>query len=177
MLFVPLTVYVYSCIVGCTKGYMLIIYVYYYMQLATATISSRLRSIMWLWGALREDKYGRTMQQHWILFWILSFLLNASQELFEIVIHFYWLQKKNKSCATNNTGLKEQYIRHIRLNHRHRQSTEVFECHNKTVTRKTSLQRRRLRLSGKHCLNFVFPLITKTLGPVCLGCEESASSV
>ena len=24
-----------------------------------------------------------------------NFILNASQELFEIVIHFYWLQKKN----------------------------------------------------------------------------------
>ena len=55
---------------------------------------------------------------------------------------------KNKSCATNNTGRKEQYILHSRLNHRHRQITEVFECHNKTVTRQTSLQRRRRRLSG-----------------------------
>ena len=106
-----------------------------------------------------------------------NFILNASQELFEIVIHFYWLQKKNKnknkSCATNNTGRKEQYILHSRLNHRHRQITEVFECHNKTVTRQTSLQRRRRRLSGKHCLKFVFRLKTKTLGPVCLGCEAS----
>ena len=64
--------------------------------------------------------------------------------------------KQNKSCATNNAGRKEQYIPHSRLHHRHRQSTEVFECHKKTVTRKTSLQRRRRRLSGKHCLNFVF---------------------
>ena len=86
-------------------------------------------------------------------------------------------KKQNKSCATNNPGRKEQYIPHSRLNHRHRQSTEVFECHKKTVTRKTSLQRRRRRLSGKHCLNFVFPLKTKTLGPVCLGCEASSSCV
>ena len=109
-----------------------------------------------------------------------NFIVNASQELFEIVIHFYWLQKRkqtNKSCATNNTGRKEQYIRHSRLNHRHRQSTEVFECHKKTVTRKTSLRRRRRRLSGKHCLNFVFQLKTKTLGPVSLGCEASSSCV
>ena len=79
--------------------------------------------------------------------------------------------KKKKSCATNNTGRKEQYIRHSLLNHRHRQSTEVFECHKNTVTRQTSLQRRRRRLFGKHCSNFVFPVKTKTLGPVCLGCE------
>ena len=57
----------------------------------------------------------------------------------------------------NNTGRKEQYITHSRLNHRHRQSTEVFGCHKKTVTRKTSLQRRRRRLSGKHCLKLRFP--------------------
>ena len=56
-----------------------------------------------------------------------------------------------------HSGRKEQYIRHSRLNHRHRQSTEVFECHNKTVTRQSSLQRRRRRLSGKHCLNFENP--------------------
>ena len=35
-------------------------------------------------------------------------------------------KKKKKSCATNNTGRKEQYIPHSPLNHRHRQSTEVF---------------------------------------------------
>ena len=35
-------------------------------------------------------------------------------------------KQKKKSCATNNTGRKEQYIPHSPLNHRHRQSTEVF---------------------------------------------------
>ena len=55
---------------------------------------------------------------------------------------------------------------------------EVFECHNKTVTRQTSLQRKSRRLSGKlHCLNFLFPTENETLGPVCLGCEASLSCV
>ena len=58
------------------------------------------------------------------------------------------------------------------------QITEVFECHNKTVTRQSSSQRKSRRLSGKlHCLNFVFPAENETLGPVCLGCEASSSSV
>ena len=126
---------------------------------------------MWLWGALRKDKYGRTMQQHWILcssrFLYQMQDKNCSRSLFT----FTGFKKKKKSCATNNTGRKEQYIRHSLLNHRHRQSTEVFECHKNTVTRQTSLQRRRRRLFGKHCSNFVFPVKTKTLGPVCLGCE------
>ena len=62
-----------------------------------------------------------------------KFIVNASQELFEIVIYFYWLKKKKKkkSCATNNTGRKEQYIRHSRLNHRHRQSTEGLNAINR----------------------------------------------
>ena len=55
---------------------------------------------------------------------------------------------------------------------------EVFDCHNKTVIRQSSSQRKSRRLSGKlHCLNFVFPTENKTLGPVCLGCEASSSSV
>ena len=54
------------------------------------------------------------------------------------------------------------------------QITEVFECHNETVTS----QRKSLRLSGKlHCLNFVFPPEDETLGPVCLGYQSSSSSV
>ena len=56
------------------------------------------------------------------------------------------------------------------------QITEVFECHNKTVTRQSSLQGKSRRLSGKlHCLNFVFPAENETLDPVCLGCEASLS--
>ena len=55
------------------------------------------------------------------------------------------------------------------------QITEVLECHNKTVTRLSSSQRKSRRLSGKlHCLNFVFPAENETLGPVCLGCEASS---
>ena len=58
------------------------------------------------------------------------------------------------------------------------QITEVFECHNKTVTRQTSTQRKSRRLSGKlHCLNFVFSAENETLGPVCLGYKASSSSV
>ena len=58
------------------------------------------------------------------------------------------------------------------------QITEVFECHNKTVTRQTSSQGKSRRLSGKlHCLNFVFHAENETPGPVCLGCEASSSSV
>ena len=34
----------------------------------TLSIAYRRRNMMWLWGALTEDKYGRTLQQHWILF-------------------------------------------------------------------------------------------------------------
>ena len=94
---------------------------------------------------------------------------NYSRSLFTFT-GFKKTKEKHQSCATNNKGRKEQYIRHGPLNHRHRQSTEVFEFYNKTVTRKTSLQRGRRRLSRKHCLNFVFPLKTKTLGLVCLGC-------
>ena len=80
-------------------------------------------------------------------------------------------KKKKAVRRIIHAGRKEQYIRHSRLNHRHRQSTKVFECHKNTVTRQTSLQRRRRRLFGKHCLNFFFPVKTKTLGPVYLGCE------
>ena len=58
------------------------------------------------------------------------------------------------------------------------QITEVFECHNKTVTRESSSQRKSRRLSGKlQCLNFVFPSENETLGLVCLGCEASSSSL
>ena len=58
------------------------------------------------------------------------------------------------------------------------QITEVFECHNKTVTRESSSQRKSRRLSGKlQCLNFVFPAENETLGLVCLGCEASSSSL
>ena len=43
---------------------------------------------------------------------------------------------------------------------------------------KSSLQRKSRLLSGKlYCLNFVFPAENETLGPVCLGCEASSSSV
>jgi len=53
------------------------------------------------------------------------------------------------------------------------QITEVLECHNKTVTRQSSSQRKSRCLSGKlHCLNFVFPAKSETLGPVCLGCDH-----
>ena len=48
----------------------------------------------------------------------------------------------------------------------------------KTVPRQSSSKRKSRRLSGKlHCLNFVFPAENETLGPVCLGCEASSSSV
>ena len=59
------------------------------------------------------------------------------------------------------------------------QITEVFECHNKTVTRRSSSKSaKRRRLYGKlHCLNFVFPAEDETLGTVCLGCETSSSPV
>ena len=58
------------------------------------------------------------------------------------------------------------------------QITEVFECHNKTVARQISSQRKSRRLSGKlHCLNIVFPAENETLGPVCLGCKASSSFV
>ena len=58
------------------------------------------------------------------------------------------------------------------------QITDVFEYPNKTVTRQSSSQRKSRRPSGKlHCLNFVFPAENETLGPVCLGCEASSSSV
>ena len=58
------------------------------------------------------------------------------------------------------------------------QITEVFECHNKTVTRQSSSQRKSRRLFGKlHCLNFVFPAENETLNLVCLGYEASSSSV
>ena len=62
------------------------------------------------------------------------------------------------------------------------QITEVFECHNKTVTRQSSSQRESRRLSKKlHCLNFVFPSKTKPLAqstsvarrrrrPICCRC-------
>ena len=54
----------------------------------------------------------------------------------------------------------------------------VFYSHNKTLTRQTSSQRKIRRLSGKlHCLKFVFSAENETLGPVCLGCEASSSSV
>ena len=58
------------------------------------------------------------------------------------------------------------------------QITDVFECPNKTITRQSSSQRKSRRPSGKlHCLSFVFPAENETLGPVCLGCEASSSSV
>ena len=57
------------------------------------------------------------------------------------------------------------------------QITDVFECHNKTVTRQSSSQRKIRRLSGKlHCLNIVFPVKNETLDPVCRGYETSSSS-
>ena len=53
------------------------------------------------------------------------------------------------------------------------QITEVLECHNKTVTRQSSSQRKSRCLSGKlHCLNFIFLAESETLGPVCLGCDH-----
>ena len=53
------------------------------------------------------------------------------------------------------------------------QITEVFKCHNKTVARQSSSQRKSRRLSGKlHCLNFVFPTENKTLDPVCIGLQR-----
>ena len=61
------------------------------------------------------------------------------------------------------------------------QIADVFKCPNKTVTRQSSSQRKSRRPSGKrrklHCLNFVFPAENETLGPICLGCEASSSSV
>ena len=52
------------------------------------------------------------------------------------------------------------------------QITELFECPDKTVTRKSSSQRKSRRPSGK-----LHPAENETLGPVCLGCKASSSSV
>ena len=41
------------------------------------------------------------------------------------------------------------------------------------LTRQSSSQRKSRCLSGKlHCLNFIFPAESETLGPECLGCDH-----
>ena len=93
-------------------------------------------------------------------------LLNCRSRTVRLVYSFN-LKTKTKA-ARRRESLQNQIIQVVKNNEfaivtaYKMQITEVFECHNKTVTRQSSSQRKSRRLSGKlHCLNFVFPPKTK----------------
>ena len=119
-----------------------------------------------------------------------KFGVTASQELFEIGIHFN--TKTKTKPVRRRESLQNRLIQVVKNNYfaivdltiviaYEMQIAEAFECHNKTsctITRQTSSQRKSRRLSAKlHRLNFVFPAENETPGPVCLGYEASSSSV
>ena len=114
-----------------------------------------------------------------------KYRVTASQELFEIGIPFNF--KTKTKAVRRRESLQNRIIQVVKNNWfaivdltiviaYKMQIVEAFECHNKTVTRQTSSQRKSRSLSGKlHCLNFVFPVENETLGPVYLGYEVSSS--